>query len=64
MPFMACELRITEETRGVLARIWQLKAKPSLVIDTGAIAGVKDALKCIVPDEVSRSSSRRAPRSR
>ncbi len=49
---MAREMRITEETRGVLARVWQLKAKPSLVIDTAAVAAVKDALKCTVPDEV------------
>ena len=49
---MARELRITEETRAALARVWQLKAKPSLVIDTGAIDAVKDALKCTVPDEV------------
>lgn len=52
MPLMARELRITEETRGVLACVWQLKAKPSLVIDTAAVAAVKDALKCTVPDEV------------
>ncbi len=49
---MAREMRITEESRGVLARVWHLKAKPSLVIDTGAVDAVKDALKCIVPDEV------------